>query len=55
MAEKTDDILVAWVKLHGSNCPAYPVRITVSELPIFLKQLDPGDGLLITRPLDPRE
>lgn len=51
MADKTDVIMVSWVKLRGSNCPAYPIRATVAELPVFLQQLDPGDGLLITRPL----
>ena len=54
MAEKTDEVLVAWVKLHGSNCPAYPVRVSVAELPIFIRQLDPGDAILVSRPMEKR-
>ena len=51
MADKADEIMVSWVKLRGSNCPAYPVRTTVGELSVFLAQLEPGDGLLVIRPL----
>ena len=51
MADKTDEVLVSWVKLKGSNCPAYPIRATVAELPVFLAQLDPGDAILVSRPL----
>lgn len=52
MAERTDTICVAWVKLRGSNCPAYPVTATVAELPVFLAQLDPGDAILVSRPME---
>lgn len=55
MAHKSDEVMVSWVKLKGSNCPAYPVRTTVADIPIFLAQLDPGDAILVTRPLQQRE
>lgn len=52
MASKNDEVIVVWIKLRGSNCPAYPVRTRVSQIPIFLRQLDPGDSLQISRPLE---
>ena len=51
MANRTDEITVSWVRLRGSNCPAYPTHATIAELPVFLAQMDPGDALLISRPL----
>ena len=50
MADKTDEVMVSWVKIRGSNCPAHPVRVTVADLPLFLTQMDPGDAILVARP-----
>ena len=50
MADKTDEVMVSWVKIRGSNCPAHPVRVVLAELPLFLTQMDPGDAILIARP-----
>lgn len=51
MADKTDEVMVSWVRIRGSNCPAHPVRVVLAELPLFLTQMDPGDAILVTRPL----
>ena len=50
MAEKDDIVLVSWVRIRGSNTPPHPLTMRVRDLPVILKQLDPGDGVLITRP-----
>lgn len=51
MAQRGDVVKVAWVKLRGSNCPAYPVSTTVDRLRPFIDQLQPGDAILISSPM----
>lgn len=48
-------VTVAWVKLHGCNCPAYPVTTTEVGLRVFLRQMDPGDAILVSRPMREEE